>query len=342
MDSGRTQWKYLVLAGIIAILALLLITALNREHQPYSVKSDKSEAKYFCPMHPSIVSDKPGRCPICGMELQPFQKQKTDLSSHRDRAAVSLTTQQQKLLGLTTAIVGKRDLTQSLRVRGSIAFDPELYSALQEYRSAQELPDGRLKQELVAASKTKLKLIGVAEQALANMLGASDNLGLLLPQGKLWVYAEVPEIYASKISVGLKVNVSSANIGVKLIPGRIASIDNVINTSSRTVRARIDLEQQNTTFRPDMFVDVELLLSSTLALAVPENAVIHTGEHDLVLVAQADNFVPREVALGESVSGYIPVLAGLEEGETVVTSANFLIDSESRLQAALKQFAIPQ
>jgi Cu(I)/Ag(I) efflux system membrane fusion protein len=87
--------------------------------------------------------------------------------------------------------------------------------------------------------------------------------------------------------------------------------------------------------RPETFVNAEITVALGDLLAVPEEAVFDTGEHQFVFVTGADGrFEPRAVALGRAAQGFHEVLSGLAEGEEVVTSANFLIDSESRFRAA--------
>jgi Cu(I)/Ag(I) efflux system membrane fusion protein len=109
-----------------------------------------------------------------------------------------------------------------------------------------------------------------------------------------------------------------------------------VKPDTRTVEARIDIDNAGGVLKPDMFVDVSLEGTPSAALTVPESAVIPTGERTLVFVDKGDgNYEPREVALGARVAGGYEVRRGLAAGERVVVSANFLLDSESSLRAAI-------
>ena len=93
---------------------------------------------------------------------------------------------------------------------------------------------------------------------------------------------------------------------------------------------------------PEAFVDARFQIPLGRVLAIPDDAVLDTGEHRIVFVVRdAGRFEPRSVTLGRAADGWHEVLAGLDEGDAIVTSANFLIDSESRFRAALAAFAAP-
>jgi len=107
----------------------------------------------------------------------------------------------------------------------------------------------------------------------------------------------------------------------------------------RTARARILVATPDESLRPGMFVHVKLEIPLGKKLAVPFDAVLDTGENQIVFAVKgAGTFQPRSVKLGRQADGWYEVLSGLEEGEEVVTSANFLIDSESRFRSALAAY----
>jgi Cu(I)/Ag(I) efflux system membrane fusion protein len=109
-----------------------------------------------------------------------------------------------------------------------------------------------------------------------------------------------------------------------------------VKPDTRTVEARIDVDNRGGALKPDMFVDVSLEGAPAAALTVPESAVIPTGERTLVFVDKGDGrYEPREVALGARAADGYEVRRGLTAGERVVVSANFLLDSESSLRAAI-------
>ena len=111
-----------------------------------------------------------------------------------------------------------------------------------------------------------------------------------------------------------------------------------LNPATRTVRVRIELANPHLLLKPDMYAEAEIDTSGGNAvLAVPDSAVIDSGERQIVLVDKAEGrFEPRAVQLGRRGAGYVEIRDGLKESENVVTSANFLIDAESNLKSALQ------
>jgi Cu(I)/Ag(I) efflux system membrane fusion protein len=114
-----------------------------------------------------------------------------------------------------------------------------------------------------------------------------------------------------------------------------------LNAQTRTARVRIELANPDGLLRPDMYVDAEIDAGSPQpVLAVPETAVLDTGSRQAVFVDKGQGrFEPRDVKLGHRGGGYVEIRDGMAEGEPVVVSANFLIDAESNLMAALKGFS---
>jgi membrane fusion protein, copper/silver efflux system len=114
-----------------------------------------------------------------------------------------------------------------------------------------------------------------------------------------------------------------------------------VNKETRTARVRIELENADLALLPDMYVDAEIDTGSQApVLAVAENAILDTGTRQTVLLDKGKGrFEPREVKLGRRGDGYVEIRDGIVQGDAVVTSANFLIDAESNLRAALQGFA---
>jgi len=131
---------------------------------------------------------------------------------------------------------------------------------------------------------------------------------------------------------------SSAIPGLS-VAGRIAVVDPFINEAKRTGRARIDVDNSDSKLRPDAYVDVALLLDEGQGLTVPADAVLPTGEHNIVFVDKGSGRLePRFVQLGGKFGDVYRVTGGLQAGERVVSSANFLVDAESKVQGALKSW----
>ena len=114
-----------------------------------------------------------------------------------------------------------------------------------------------------------------------------------------------------------------------------------VNRETRTARVRIELPNADLALFPDMYVDAEIDTGNPAAvLAIPDSAVLDNGSRQTVFVDKGEGrFEPRDVKLGHRGNGYVEVREGIADGEPVVVSANFLIDAESNLKAALKGFA---
>lgn len=168
-----------------------------------------------------------------------------------------------------------------------------------------------------------------------------DVLFRIADTSLVWALVDVAERDLGNIAVGQSVAVRARSFPGRSFTGKIAVIYPQVNRETRTVRVRIELANPDAMLLPDMYVDADVdTADSAPVLAIQDSAVLDTGTRQAVLVDKGDGrFEPREVKLGRRGGGLIEVRDGLAEGEAVVTSANFLIDAESNLKAALKGFA---
>jgi Cu(I)/Ag(I) efflux system membrane fusion protein len=157
----------------------------------------------------------------------------------------------------------------------------------------------------------------------------------------IWALIDVAERDLGEISRGQRVVVKARSFPGREFTGKLEVIYPEINRETRTARVRIELQNPDQKLLHDMYVDAEIEVGKQEpVLAVPENAVLDTGTRQTVLVDKGEGrFEPREVKIGQRGGGYIEVRDGLREGEPIVVSANFLIDAESNLKAALKGLA---
>jgi Cu(I)/Ag(I) efflux system membrane fusion protein len=136
-------------------------------------------------------------------------------------------------------------------------------------------------------------------------------------------------------------------VGLSYLPGRtwcgiVTYIAPVVEEKTRTIKVRVEVDNADGQLKPEMFADVALRTALGSGLVVPESALIKTGERTLAFVDEEDGRLePREVRVGAKVAEGLEVLSGLSEGERVVTAANFLLDSESSLKAALAVISPP-
>ena len=233
---------------------------------------------YYCPMHPQILYDHPGRFPICGMDLvkrvDTAQQQGSTVEGY---TTIPVTDQGQQLAGVKTAVVEKKALVKTIRAAGQ--YQGEVFADIFE---------------------SDLQFIKVGQKAVVDVLA-----------------------YDKKYA------------------GAVNSIDTMIDETSRTIRVRIWIEQRNQRrLKDNMFVNVELPVMHGEGIVVPRDAVMDTGIRKIVFVQKNEgNFEPREIQTGwETDDGY-EVKSGLKEGERIVVSGNFLLDSESRVQAGLQASA---
>lgn len=158
----------------------------------------------------------------------------------------------------------------------------------------------------------------------------------------IWVIAQVFEYEARALTVGQSAQIEFPyGQSSRALRGRITFIYPDIDPQTRRARVRIEFTNPSLQLKPETYVTVVVAVAGGHQLAVPKEAVIDTGASRYVLVALDDGyFEPRQVDVGEPVDAFYPVLQGVAAGERVVTSAQFLIDSETNLQAAMQAMAM--
>ncbi|AWB25925.1 MULTISPECIES: efflux RND transporter periplasmic adaptor subunit [Methylobacterium] len=173
---------------------------------------------------------------------------------------------------------------------------------------------------------------------------AGDTLFRIGDISTMWVLAEVPEYDLGSVKVGQPVIVRVRSLPGRSFSGKVGLIYPQVNTQTRTTRVRIELPNPDGVLLPDMYADVEIGTGAAKpVVAVPNDAVIDTGARQIVLVDKGEGrFEPREVKVGARGEGYTEIREGVQAGEQVVTAANFLIDAESNLKAALQSMAAPK
>ena len=152
----------------------------------------------------------------------------------------------------------------------------------------------------------------------------------------MWILADVYESDLATVELGMAAEVTLPYQPGRTWRGTVAFVNPTVEPGTRTVKVRIEVANEDYALKPDMFADVVLRRELGDALFVPESAVLRPGDRQIVFLDLGDGRLePREIETGARVEGGYAVLSGLAEGDKVVTSANFLIDSESSLKAAL-------
>jgi len=458
--------KSRVIAITLALLLGLGLTGLALTPGCRKTSGPRVEAvKYHCPMHPTIVSDKPGDCPICGMRLVPMEKQPaepTDVkpaatqkrtmyrstmnpneisdkpgkdsmgmemvafkveeggqeSGPKGLAAVSIGPETRQRMGLTLGTVEKRKLSRDVRTSAKIVADEtQLYKVNtkiegwvdrlfinvtgQHVRRGDPLltiysPELVSTQQEYLTALGSVKLVGqgsddVATRGAASMLDASrrrlefwdvsdDQIKRLEQTGKLeknltlyspadgwvteknvlagqrimagepllvisdlthvWGDADIYQSDLPYVKVGMPAEITIPYWEGKSFLGTVVFLTPTLDPETRTVKARLNIANPELLLKPEMYADARLSYPIGEAIAIPEAAVMRTGEHIYAFKDGGDGrLIPVEIKIGPRGDGYYQLLSGLNEGDLVVTSANFLVDSESSLQAALSSMA---
>lgn len=253
-------------------------------------------------------------------------------------------------------------------------YSPELVSSAQEYLLARRGRDrlassdlaGDSGERLLASARRRLLLFDLTPQQIAALEETGEaptTITLHAPisghiisrnvtQGdriepntklldiaelsRVWVLADVYEYELPFIRLGQVATMTLSYLPARTFEGRITLIYPVLSETTRTVKVRLEFPNPDFTLRPEMYAQVEIRSDLGERLTVPESAVITTGTRDIAFVDRGGGyFEPRELKLGVRLPDRFEVLEGLAEGDQVLTSGNFLVDSESKLKAAL-------
>jgi Cu(I)/Ag(I) efflux system membrane fusion protein/cobalt-zinc-cadmium efflux system membrane fusion protein len=179
--------------------------------------------------------------------------------------------------------------------------------------------------------------------ALPNMyVEPSTRLYTVAELSRVWVYAQVFQDDVGRLKPGDPVEITVDAYPGRTFHGRIDQILPQVDLATRTVRVRLVVQNPGVKLKPGMYVNCDLKAPLGRRLAIPSSAVFQTGTRSLVFLYKGNGYLePTEVTLGPQAGGYFVVLKGLKPRQQIVTSANFLIDSESQLQAAAGSFMPP-
>ncbi|HEX2993952.1 MAG TPA: efflux RND transporter periplasmic adaptor subunit, partial [Anaerolineales bacterium] len=153
---------------------------------------------------------------------------------------------------------------------------------------------------------------------------------------KIWVNADVYEYEVPFVKVGQMADMQLSYFPGKTYTGKVSYIYPTVDPVSRTVKVRIEVSNPRFELKPQMFANVELKINYGSHILVPQEAVMDSGDKQYVfLMHEGGMFEPRTIQMGPKLDGKVAVLSGLQPGDTIVTSGNFLVDSESRLKSAM-------
>jgi multidrug efflux pump subunit AcrA (membrane-fusion protein)/rubrerythrin len=254
-------------------------------------------------------------------------------------------------------------------------YSPELYSAQREYLLALErtnVPGGAA---LISSARTKLRFFDITDEQIAELERSREvrkTLRVVAPQdgfviekavvegqlaeagtklyrladlGLVWVQAQVYEQDLEYVKLGQEATVTLSYLPDREFRGRVTYIYPNVDEKTRTARVRTEFHNPGYFLKPGMFATVRVLAElAPSVLLVPDMAVLRSGEKNTVFVALPDGrFEPRAVTLGPPAEqGMYQVISGLNEGDRIVTSGQFLLDSESQLREAIQKMSAPK
>lgn len=435
--------RKLLILSAAAVLVLGAGLAVHRfRHGGGQAGTQAAATTYYCPMHPTYTSDKPGDCPICNMKLIPMEPEasSTDPTAaagaslgricllHKctmanclmemplkpgqevscpicgthvaeaaeiaaagkplyfrhpmrpevtsptprkdemgmdyipvyseEKAAVAvpgqastvISAERRQMIGMKSEPVERRPLKLTVRASGRVAYDPDLYNAMAEYRAAvntrekvkdSPYPDVLERAEaLVRAAYLRLRQMGLSDAQIEESAKAGQQTNLLLGDsgGSVWVYAQIYEYEIGLVKPGQHVVLTTPAYPGRSFHGTLKAVDPILSAETRSLKVRVEVPNPEGLLKLEMYVNAAIKIDLGTRLAIPEEAVLETGERKVTFVDLGEGRVePREVGIGSEAEGYYELLSGVKEGERVVISAQFLVDSESRLKAAMSK-----
>ncbi|HEY2082188.1 MAG TPA: efflux RND transporter periplasmic adaptor subunit [Verrucomicrobiae bacterium] len=399
-----------ILLLVLAVGAGIFVAGCSNDHsQAATAATAKGKTLYTCGMHPQVIQDHPGNCPICGMKLTPILK--TSQASATNMSEITINPGVVQNMNIRTAQVRRGPLRKTIHATGIIEhneatetqittkfkgwieklyvsttgqhveegeplfeiYSPELYSAQNEYVLALASPD--TSGELKESARRKLKFFDISDEQIAalektreprktlqivapasgyvmdkmvtqgQMVEAGTKLYEIADHSAIWVLAQVYEQDLQFIQSGQEAMLTVTYWPGKTFHGQVSFVYPTLDEKTRTVTARIELPNPGHMLRPGMFASVEITPEmKSSSLLVPDSAVLRSGQKNTVFVAlPGGRFEPRTVTLGVAgENGEDEVLDGLSEGETIVASGQFMLDSESQLREAIEKMASPQ
>jgi len=400
--------SFKILIGIFLIVLMISACTAQNGSKPEETVSNEF---YTCPMHPNIVEEEQGDCPICGMDLVHQTLDSTDdvEDDHGSSKTNSLSIDpvvvqnmgvrvehaEMRVLSNQIRTIGKVESAEdkkyaiNLRFSGWIEkiwadktgqeirkgdklfeiYSPELITTQEEYLNAVTL-NGKESQIALSARK-KLLLWNVPKSHLDNIISSGNalqNLVVLAPASgfimhktiqagskikagsdlyhiadltTIWVKAEIYEYEIPFVKTGLKVEMTLTNLPGRIFYGDIDYIYPTLNPKSRTQQIRIVIPNNDLKLKPGMFADVLIFEQDTEeVLTIPVSAIINSGSEKIVFVSsEIGKYEPRTITTGlsDNTKGYVQVKSGLLEGDLIVLSGQFLLDSESQLREAVQK-----
>lgn len=357
---------------------------------------------WTCGMHPEVISEKPGICPICHMKLIPLKSSTTSSGFEIRIDPVTL-----QNIGVVTESVKRRDLSRDIRINGIITaaedtqyklnsrvsgwveklhvsrtgdpvckdqpmldiYSPELLAAQEEFLLALRSAENQQNSALLESARRRLELWDISpiqidelqqtRRVRQTMTLVSPADGIILHKNvvegsavspgmdlffiadlrEVWMKGQVYETDIPWIRGGDQVKITSPYDPDLRSSGQIDYIYPTVDPKNRSVEIRVILSNPELAFKPEMYVNATIVTSPAKnVLSVSKSAVLRSGERDIIFVFRGEGrFEPRQVHVGLETNQFYEIPFGLQEGEQVVVSGQFLLDSEAKLQEAIQR-----
>jgi len=387
--------------------------SMESEHEEHSQMQTEEGTLWTCGMHPDVISDKPGLCPICHMKLIPLK----GATAQGGGTVIAIDPVTLQDIGVKTNAVKRMDLDRTIRSNGIVEtaenreyivnskisgwveklyvartgdyvqkgetlleiYSPELVSAQEEFLLALENSETMMNsgiahidssgRSLLESARKRLQLWDISDSQIEELMNSREiNRTMVLTSptsgfvmiknvtegsfvksgsdlfhiadlSKIWIQTQIYEDEVGWINTGDEVQIKSSYNPGLMLKGKVNFIYPTVDPKSRTVDVRIEVNNQDYTLKPGMYVDAYIQSPAVEnSVAVLKSSVIRSGERDIVFVDKGEGkFEPRELHLGLETDDYYQVLHNLNEGEQVVVSGQFLLDSEANLQGAIQK-----
>ncbi len=374
--------------------------AAAADDTPLEHAAKHMDVRYVCPMHPQIVRDEPGSCPICGMTLVE-KKAKAEIGQHPE---VTLSSAVVQNMGVRTTRVERGTLWRHVRTVGRVEYDethlahvhsradgwieklelraegepvqkgqvlaqlyaPDILSAQVDFLIAMDQQGQGARRVTPDKARNLLRLLDVPEDVIreiARTRETRNTVPVLAPENgivtrmtardgmyvtpgsemftiadltKVWVMVDVFEHQLAWIAPGMEAEISVPAHPERTWTGKVDYLYPDLDPKTRTLRVRLVFDNPDLLLKPNMFAEVVIYGGPKKdVVKIPREALIETGERATVVQALGDGrFQPVDVVTGMDAGDEVEVLSGLEPGEEIVVSGQFLIDSESSLQAS--------
>ncbi|HEY9051935.1 MAG TPA: efflux RND transporter periplasmic adaptor subunit [Gammaproteobacteria bacterium] len=360
------------------------------------------DPKYVCPMHPQIVRDEPGSCPICGMDLVPVKQDGSQNQGDGEMGPeVRISPAVINNMGVRTAVIERGRLWRRIETVAYVDYDeskvshvhlrtdgwieqlavrsegerikkgdrlfnvysPTLVNAMEEYLQALNSNNRRLQD----ASRDRLVSLGVSSSQISNLEknrkvpqtvplysqtdGVVSKLNVregmfvkpdteilrMADLSTVWILADVFEHQVEWVSLDQSADVTLSYMPGRQWEGKVEYIYPSLDPVTRTLKVRLRFDNPDEVLKPNMYAHVSIYGGAkNNILTMPREALIRTGQEQRVILDLGEGrFAPKKVTSGTESGDWVEIVSGLEEGDKVVVSGQFLIDSEASLKASL-------